>query len=166
MRLDPCTYRRVHLLPDPGSFNEAAAFLSSSLLLSHSIRRDTLAIVVLKRGVIAAPGDHVRQLRPDLESSTGWLRAVLRGKWKGLGAVMMEHPFNVGAWCGRVIQTFMGVAGVVGEIMVDQPLLIVHTNNGVELGSTAEIRAPCPPPCRAAISNIILDRAEAGLPPV
>lgn len=164
MKLNPCTYRRVHLLPDPRSFNEAAAFLSSSLLLSHSIRRDTLAVVALKRGVIAAPGDRVRQLRPDLESSTGWLRAVLRGKWRGLGAVMLERPPSMGAWCGRVIQTVMGIAGVEGEIVVDKPLLIVHSNSGAELNSTAKIRAPCPPPCRAAVSNIILDRVESGLP--
>ncbi len=90
--LDIDKYKRIHYLPEPRSLDEASEFIANTLLLSHGIRRGTLSIVKLRCCTLLAPGDRLRQLRPDYETRTGWIRAVLRGKHRGLGAILdYEH---------------------------------------------------------------------------
>jgi hypothetical protein len=66
-----------------------ATFLTSSLLISHNIRRDTIAIIKLRSDLwICASGSRVRQLRPDEDSAIGWINAVAKSKRREfLGAI-------------------------------------------------------------------------------
>ena len=157
---------RIHVLPGPVDLDEAASFLVSSLLLSHGIRRNTVAIVELDIGLLAAPGWSLRQLRPDLETATGWVRAVLyKGKARGLGALILR-----GIRSGDILQTAASLGFQAIRTCSGHPQLagwelggkaiIVH---GEGPGGRCWLSAPCRPPCRAAVSNIILDRIGARL---
>jgi hypothetical protein len=81
-------YRRVHVYADPRDLLDVARFIAGALLLSHGIRRDTVAVVKLGDSWLVAPGDRVRHLRPDEETLEGWIKAVLRGAM--LGVVMVK----------------------------------------------------------------------------
>ena len=83
--------KRVHILLTPQSLEHVATFLVSSLLLSHGIRKDTVSIVKLSKLWLCAPGSSLRHLRPDLDSSVGWVKAVLRNrKREVLGSVKLR----------------------------------------------------------------------------
>ncbi len=81
---------RVYIYPRPRNYYDAAMFLVNSLLISHGIRRDALAIVRVGSRWVLAPGASVRHLRPDADTAIGWVRAVLRGK--RLGATVEGDP--------------------------------------------------------------------------
>ncbi len=57
-----------------------ASIISASLLLSHSIRKDTRLYIVFSEGYLYIDGSSVRNLRPDYESMCGLFRAAIRGK--------------------------------------------------------------------------------------
>ncbi len=83
---------RIHILLTNQSLEYVATFLVSSLLLSHGIRKDTVSIVKLGKLWLCAPGSRLRHLRPDLDSSVGWVKAVLRNRKKEvLGAVKLRN---------------------------------------------------------------------------
>ncbi len=77
-------YRRIHVYTNPESLLDAAKFIAGALLLSHGIRRDTVAVVKLRDVWLIALGDKVRHLRPDEETLEGWIKAVLRGARLGV----------------------------------------------------------------------------------
>ncbi len=83
-------YSRIILYPDATNIEDAAKFLVYSLLISHGIRRDVLAEVKLGEKWIIAPGNRIRHLRPDADTSEGWIKAVLRGR--KLGAEVRKIP--------------------------------------------------------------------------
>jgi len=85
-------YRRIHLWLDCGDILDAARFIAGALLLSHSVRRDSVAAVRVGGRWVIVYGDRVRHLRPDEESLEGWIRAVMRGKGGKLGAVVSDKP--------------------------------------------------------------------------
>ena len=87
---------RLHVLARPSPIGEAARFIASALLVSHGIRRDTMAVVLLESGEwIVVRGWEARHLRPDIDSAIGYVRAVLRGARLG-GEVVEEPPGSVG----------------------------------------------------------------------
>jgi len=152
---------RIHVLPEWPGPQEAAGFLVSSLLISHGIRREALALIRVRGGLLAAPGWTLRQLRPDLDTAEGWLRAALSGKARRLGATILRLTFEAvleeaEARGYRVVDTCPGEPGLeTGR--TDGIHVIVH-----RLDSTGGcwLRAPCGPGCRAAISNVLLDRGS------
>lgn len=85
-------YRRLHVWPNPSGLLEAAKFIAGSLLLSHNIRRDTIAAVRIGDHWIIAYGDRVRHLRPDEENLEGWIKAILKGKSSKLGVTLSVEP--------------------------------------------------------------------------
>jgi len=73
-------YKRTHILLAHLPLEDTIEFVVSSLLLSHNIRSDTLAIVPFKSGVwLYIPGDRIRHLRPDFDTAMGWFKAIVRG---------------------------------------------------------------------------------------
>ena len=148
---------RLHVLPDPKSAWEAAAFIASSLLLSHGIRRDTAALVRVGGKWILAEGARVRQLRPDADSAEGWVRAVLRGK--RLGAQLLESPPPP---VGRVVLLEKGAPGGLEELPVGD---VTVCYGGCPYEEAETLGSPDWPPYKlAATVNIVLDRMEAGSP--
>jgi len=63
-----------------------AGFLAASLLVSHGVRRDATAVFEHAGRYIVVNGGKVRHLRPDQDSAEGYIRAVLHGKARHLGA--------------------------------------------------------------------------------
>ena len=154
-------HTRRHMLTAKTGLGEAARFLVNALLLSHSIRRDTVAIVQVGDKLIVAPGSSLRQLRPDQESAEGWIRAVLRGRGKGLGAVLAgPHIIDQALRSSEVLYTCIGPPGPPQQpVKHEKPITIVHSPEAGECW----LQAPCSPSCRAAITNIVLDRVLIGL---
>lgn len=136
-----------------------------SLLISNGIRRDTASIVGVGGKWIIAPGDRVRHLRPDADTSEGWVRAVLRGK--RLGAILLEEPPILD---GVTVLLHEGeVEG--GELSTlydaSTPIVLCYTSSSVEDCSgrvEGIIRVPDWGYWRTAIiANIILDNSGGGL---
>ena len=154
---------RRHILADPASLGEIARFLVNTLLLSHSIRRDTVAIALVGDRVLVAPGSTLRQLRPDQESAEGWLRAVLRGKARGLGAFLESADVLDRALSdATLISTCEGDPRPPKPHSLEHPVNILH---GPSNPRKCWLSAPCKPACRAALANIVLDRIQRGLKP-
>ncbi|MEB3779316.1 MAG: hypothetical protein GSR85_03695 [Desulfurococcales archaeon] len=168
-------YHRVHILPEAKDLREAALFLVSSLLISHGARKDTMAIVQIEETWITAYGDKIRHLRPDQDSSEGWVKAVLyKGKYKKLGASITSTPIvplSEGYCIGN---------GVIGLNNI-KDIIHLESNNNVTLtfiyiDKTGKFINTCkesinlelevPRPLRPALINIVLDRIEAGLKPI
>ncbi len=76
------------------NYYEIAYMASSALLISHDIRRDTVfiygPILRLRRGYLVIYGFEVRNLRPDIESSTPLIIKALEGKTRR-GIVFKDH---------------------------------------------------------------------------
>jgi hypothetical protein len=87
-------YKRVHVYTNPEDALDVAKFIAGSLLLSHGIRRDTVAVVRLKDLWLIAPGDRVRHLRPDEETLEGWVKAVLKGANLGVTMVRAKPSYE------------------------------------------------------------------------
>jgi hypothetical protein len=87
-------YKRVHIYTNPEDALDVAKFIAGSLLLSHGIRRDTVAVVRLKDLWLIAPGDRVRHLRPDEETLEGWVKAVLKGANLGVTMVRAKPSYE------------------------------------------------------------------------
>ncbi len=86
--------KRVHVLMDVKSLGDIAVFLTSSLLLSHGIRRDVVSVIKLKNSWLCVPGFRVRHLRPDFDSALGWVRAVLkRSQNEVLGSIKLSKLY-------------------------------------------------------------------------
>ncbi|MEB3844641.1 MAG: hypothetical protein LRS48_03035 [Desulfurococcales archaeon] len=174
-------YSRIHVYLDPKDLRDAAGFIVGSLLISRNVRRDTVTIVALKHALVIVAGDSVRQLRPDEESSTGWIRAVLRGKHKGLGAQLAPRG-----------ELRAAIEGILGARIADAESVFIVVNRGVNTLCRIKPRPGKPyiayyarnanhkPPERdvpvtvetwlpagyaASTFNIMIDRAMAGLEP-
>jgi hypothetical protein len=167
-------YRRIHYYPNPQNIEEAALFLTSSLLLSHGIRRDTVSIICFRNKTIVLPGDRARHLRPDMESAKGWIKAVLF-KRRNLGATVYRECINIqGLTMEKGLLTLVTkpensrAASIpdLNTIKLQYPLTLYYTCKEPAIHYDLHFKIPCSPPCRAAILNIILDRIEAGLPPL
>ncbi len=159
-------YKRILLYPDPRNTYDTARFLVYSLLISNNARRDTLAQVRVGAKWIIAPGDKIRHLRPDADTSEGWVRAVLRGK--RLGALLSENPLipekgaRIEIRHARTGPQKLDITGI-------KPPVIVCLHRGAECRLRGALlfevhdwgvwRT-------AVILNIILDRIWSGLPPV
>ncbi len=72
-----------------------APIISSAILLSHSIRKDTLLIIRSNRSnkSLVVNGGAVRNLRPDFESMCGLIRSALRMKTH-YGIVLREGKIS------------------------------------------------------------------------
>ncbi|MCE4628045.1 MAG: hypothetical protein F7C34_02715 [Desulfurococcales archaeon] len=119
-------------------------------------------MVRLGSTILVAPGSRLRQLRPDQESAEGWVRAVLRGKARGLGAIIASPREAALALRGAtILTTCNGTASRPGPASLKHPLSIIHSTGT----GRCWLHAPCGPSCRAALANIVVDRLLAGLPP-
>ncbi|MEB2836062.1 MAG: hypothetical protein GSR80_000074 [Desulfurococcales archaeon] len=166
--------RRIYVLPIGVDIQTMAAFIVNSLLVSHGIRPDAAAFLRLRRGWLWVPGSGIRHLRPDADSSEGWVRAVLRGRSLGArivgdpaelqilpeGALCIETVADVGATLCRgslagarhVVVTYVWASKSWGE----PPLPI-------ECLERCQLKLATPLALSPAVVNIILDRVEAGL---
>ena len=72
----------LRLKSKPKCSGELASIISSSLLISHGIRRNAKLYVLFNKGYLYIDGRNVRNLRPDYESMCGLVRAALSGKTK------------------------------------------------------------------------------------
>ena len=88
-------YRRIHIYINPEDELEAAKFIAGALLLSHGVRRDTVAVTRLRGFWLIALGEKVRHLRPDEETLEGWMKAVLRGAKLGV-ILAKDKPIYTG----------------------------------------------------------------------
>jgi len=159
-------YKRVLLYPDPRNTYDAARFLVYSLLISNNARRDTLAQVRVGSKWIIAPGDKIRHLRPDADTSEGWVRAVLRGR--KLGAVLSENPL-IPEKSVRIEVRHARTGSRKLEITGIKPIVVACLNRGARCWLDGALLFEV---CdwgvwrTAVILNIILDRIWSGLPPV
>ena len=164
-------YKRIHYLPNPKSLDEASEFIANTLLLSHGIRRDTLSIVKLRCCILLAPGDRLRQLRPDYETRIGWIRAVLRGKHRGLGAILDYDNKTIeylkSTSIGVIIVVYYSKRSWITESRLreilagDKPLLIEYIDGNDDMVKNGVFGAPYSPGVAGAIVNIYLDNIMA-----
>lgn len=119
-------------MPRPLQIREAARFLTMALLISNGIRRDTVVILNVRGGWLIAPGDRLRHLRPDADTSEGWIRAVLRGR--PLGAIVTDSVAGI----GRVIVLHHKPGNGVGELELlyraEPPWALCYINGDGECG--------------------------------
>ena len=134
-----------------------------ALLISNGIRKDTVAIVNVRGKWIIAPGDKLRHLRPDADTSEGWVKAVLRGR--PLGAVVMDHLIEA----GNVILLHHHGGGRAGNLSrlfdLSLPLALCYTNSlaACPLIPKIVIDVPGWEIWRTVIiANIVLDNIERG----
>ncbi len=162
-------YKRLHILPTKLDAEALAVFLVSALLVSHGVRRDTLVAANLGNIWLWIPGDKIRYLGPDIDTATGWIRAVLRGK-KGLGAQFKGvGPLCEGARKIYFIRNYLKI--IINESVARSDRYCIYYYNevdGVNLGKEGVDAIVglmgAPMSLAPAIANIILDRSEAGLP--
>ncbi|MEB3846852.1 MAG: hypothetical protein GSR74_02615 [Desulfurococcales archaeon] len=159
-------YKRVLLYPDPRNTYDAARFLVYSLLISNNARRDTLAQVRIGAKWIIAPGDKIRHLRPDADTSEGWVRAVLRGK--KLGALLSENPLIPEKGVKIEIRHARTGSQKLYITRMEPPVVAcLHRGVECELGEDLFYEVRNWGVWRTTvILNIILDRIWSGLPPV
>ncbi len=130
MPVNLSNHKRIHYYPQPSSLDEASSFIANSLLLSHGIRKDTIAIVRLKCCILIAPGDRIRQLRPDYETRIGWIKAVIRGKHRGLGATLISHEEFI-----EMLESYMnGLLSI--TVVYESPISRLHSKVLEELKKT------------------------------
>ncbi len=165
--LDLDKYRRIHYLPNPTSLDQASEFIANTLLLSHGIRRDTVSIVKLKCCLLIAPGDTLRQLRPDYETRIGWIRAVLRGRHRGLGAILYSENAIIEDIKSRNIplliaryhsdKTWIDIGLWRYMAAMRKTLVITYVDNKNNFTRKADLAAPYSPGVTGAIVNILID---------
>jgi len=167
--------RRVHVLLIETDVQTMAAFIVNSLLVSHGIRLDAAALLRLRHGWLWVPGSGIRHLRPDADSSEGWVRAVLRGRSLGARivgdhavlevlpgeALCIEVAANAGATLCR------GSPGGARHVVITygrtrgRPRAKPHLQLACLERCWLELAAPLA--LSPAIVNVVLDRVEAGL---
>ena len=162
-------YKRVHLYPNPEDLKDAAIFLVHALLISNNVRRDTIAGLYLRNKWIITYGDKVRQLRPDADSSEGWLRAVLKGK--RLGAIITDSPhIPDNAEKIIIVNSRVSKGRLSLPLDVHFPIILCYANDIYNCnlqGRWRQIQAPAWQAWRSVIAlNIMLDRLEHGQPPI
>jgi hypothetical protein len=167
--------QRIHVLPSPRSLGEASAFIVNALLLSHGIRKESVAIVRVGGEWIYAPGASIRHLRPDADSSEGWLRAVLRGR--ELGAQRLEkfeppsEALRICLRCGLKEDLDLGLLKSVPLEAADA-IYVFYTSTVEDIEVSNLCREsvwgaiPLRPRFAVAVVNTILDRIEAGMSPL
>ena len=161
-------YSRIHIYPKPRSIREASRFLAMSLLISNGIRKNTVSVTRLEGKWIIAPGDRLRHLRPDADTSEGWVKAVLRGK--RLGAAVLDSIQVPGEAVLIVHGDEMGVSGesLRREELAGERIFCYLEDEDVGCPVKAHRVYGVPPwgVWRSAVLvNIILDRVESGLSP-
>jgi len=143
---------------------EAAAILASGLLLSNDIRRDA-RVCLVKRWYgdyewLCVDGSAVRNLRPDIESAKGLVRAFLRGHGWGAARVGIGLPRLVG-------KAFEVRAGkVLAKPRCPEDMSIIMNHRG-EYGVLEPLTVPPPPrltPHMVAAVNILLDNVCHDMP--
>ncbi len=160
-------YKRIHIYPNPLNINDAALFLVYSLLISNNIRRDTITEVRIGKTWIIAYGDKIRHLRPDADTSEGWIRAVLRSK--RLGASLETGPLDYPANTNIMV---VHKPNIKPEINIDEnlvsPVIICYVADPSECplsGSWVEVKVPKWGVWRSStIINIMIDRIWNSLP--
>ncbi|MCE4619512.1 MAG: hypothetical protein F7C33_00645 [Desulfurococcales archaeon] len=159
-------YKRVLLYSDPRNTYDAARFLVYSLLISNNARRDTLAQVRVGAKWIIAPGDKIRHLRPDADTSEGWVRAVLRGK--KLGALLSENPLIPESGTRIEIRHSRTGSQKLDITRVEPPVTAcLHRGTTCDSESALSFEVRDWGVWRTVlVLNIILDRIWAGQPPV
>lgn len=166
-----CTLR-LHVLPRKIGVPDASLFITSALLVSHGVRECVAAVVNVGGTYLVAPSWKIRQLRPDADSREGWLRAVLRGKHRGLGAVVTHVSYYeevmevIGLHSIKTIKTPCGrpspgynpldlLSSIAREALSTGVAALIYTD-GPGLGAPLPL---CP-----ALVEIGIDRVAAGLP--
>ncbi len=138
--------------------DDAAYILASGLLLSNSIRRDSRVCLVRrwdKYEWLCVEGSRVRNLRPDLESARGLVRAFLRGRGRDAARLGRGLP----PLQGRAFEVKVGPSGP--SPICSDPLSVVFNHKG-EYGSLEPLYVAPPPRLAASLVaavNILLDRA-------
>lgn len=72
----------VKELPSEKHLSEIVGLINSSLLISHSLRRDTTLHLALDDGVLTVEGRYLKNYRPDYLSARGLIVKCLEGKLK------------------------------------------------------------------------------------
>ena len=161
-------YERIHVLPTCRNLREIARFLVMSLLISNGIRRNTLSIVRVGSRWIVAPGDKIRHLRPDADTSEGWIKAVLRGK--NLGAVVIPEIEYLGVGIA-LLHSSTGAPGEILEIGDTEHRIFCYVEDldSIEKCPLSTVEKRIVPKWgfwrTASLVNTILDRVDFGLPP-
>lgn len=175
-QVSPGSYRRVHISRSNLKVDEAAVFVTSALLVSHGVRTDALAVVRVGGKWVWAPGDRVRYLGPDIDTARGWIKAILRGK-KGLGGFLGGEPACSAGDASIVITyVFDSIYGVrLSKEFYEgsrhcfyyyktPPVAEVPSSRDAGGQSNIVGLSGGPLSLGPAIANILVDRAEAGLP--
>ncbi len=168
-----CATARIHVAKRLLSIEEAGLFIASSILLSHGIRPCTIAVVRLHRTWIIAPSWSIRQFRPDEDSRTGWIKAVLRGKKLGamltpIEATIEEALNSIGVRPQREQLCIaeekpptLRALEAAAKAALEGKQIIYATKRECSKAPTLGAPAPIAP----AIVNIAADRLQAGLSP-
>jgi len=158
---------RIHVSLDPLGAREAAVFVSSALLVSHGVRGDSTAIARLSkpRAWLLVSGKRVRHLRPDMDSSLGWVRAVITGNRRLGGAILSD--LDLGAFRDCEAICFHGAARALAiplGSLRECVLLAYSSGSPVSVGCRAEYPlGPLPVHLGPVIGNVLLDRFSSGL---
>lgn len=137
--------------------DDAASILASGLLLSNGIRRDSRVCLVRRWDGyewLCVEGSRVRNLRPDLESARGLVRAFLGGRGKDAARVGRGLP----PLPGRAFEAKTGPGSLPPPC--SDPLSIVFNHRG-EYGELEPLYVAPPPRLTASLIaavNILLDR--------
>ncbi|MEB3817044.1 MAG: hypothetical protein LRS46_03785 [Desulfurococcales archaeon] len=175
-------YKRIHILIDSGKPRDIAIFLVNALLISHGIRRDVLAAFRWGNAWIAAPGDRVRHLRPDMDTAEGWIRRVIKEPGR-LGTTLIDPQRLEALPClvvrgGNPHPSHGSLKQLEDTIYVlaksSSRLLLLYKSGGASKSAeysyiakcveSLDIALPLPLAHLPAIMNILLDRIEAGTP--
>ncbi len=150
---------RLLVYPRPRSLYEAARFIASALLLSHSIRLDAVAAVRVSGSWVVARGSRVRHLRPDADTAEGWLRAVLKGRAERLGAEVSSEPPDP---AGPILLVERRPSGRGLHRLPGEPVTLCFDSCPYDAGEAVE--APdLPVNVVVEAANIIVDRRSVGL---
>ncbi len=149
---------RVHIASASNPL-EAGRIVSSSLLVSHGVRREALAAVYLEwEGVwLVALGSRVRRLWPDADALEGWVKAVLRGA-------------RLGAWVEEEIRLSLkglcvstGVRVAEGFESAGLARVAFYDDAGGVGDCLGKLVVPTPRWLAPAVVNILWDRLDAEL---
>ncbi len=156
--LDSCRWDEV--------YSKAAGIAASALLLSRSIRRDTGVYIVLRCVSTGSyrwlyiNGGRIRNLRPDEESSTGLIKALVWGRGAEAARIGMGLP----EISGLIIEVASGGRLQAPSIVCNSDIVVIYNHRG-EYMVRETLLLPRPRRLlehQVAIANIILDRLCSG----